>query len=109
MTFVIYEVHEWVGLATLTIVVVFWLWTALRRRETRLAALLPWFSTGGWRAVAADARAHRAALRALKLPGTAGDTPLASAVHGLGLLSALAMAATGGAAVPASAAGWAGA
>lgn len=91
-----YEVHEWVGLATLATVVMFWLWTALRRRETRLAALLPWFSASGWRSVATDARAHWEALRALKLPDPAGDTPLASAVHGLGLLTALAMAATGG-------------
>lgn len=91
-----YEVHEWVGLATLVIVVVFWLWTALRRRETRLAALLPWFSGAGWRAVLTDARAHWAAVRALKLPDPTADTPLASAVHGLGLLTALAMAATGG-------------
>lgn len=91
-----YEVHEWIGLATLAIVLVFWLWTALRRRETRLGALLPWFTAVGWRAVAADARAHWASLRALKLPDPVDDTPLASAVHGLGLLTALAMGASGG-------------
>lgn len=91
-----YEVHEWVGLAALAIVIAFWLWAAVRRRETRLSALLPWFSANGWRAVAADARSHWAALRALKLPDSAGDTPLASAVHGLGLLTALTMAASGG-------------
>ena len=38
---VFYEVHEVIGLITLGLVLAFWLWSALRRRETPLAALFP--------------------------------------------------------------------
>jgi cytochrome b561 len=90
-----YAWHEIGGLVTLGIVLLFWLWVLVRRRETRFAALFPWFSGARLKAVVADLRRHGAELRQLRLPGGEADTPLASAVHGLGLLAALAMGATG--------------
>lgn len=90
-----YEIHEIVGLATLALVLLYWLWVVVRRRETPFTALFPWFSVVRLKAVAADARAHWAQLRRLRLPPSDAETPLASAVHGLGLLAALAMAASG--------------
>ena len=90
-----YEVHEIVGLATLALVLSFWLWTAFRRRETPFAALFPWFSAVRLKAAGADLGRHWAELKQRRLPGGEADTPLASAVHGLGLLAALAMGATG--------------
>jgi cytochrome b561 len=90
-----YEVHEIVGLATLALVAVFWLWSAFRRRETPFAALLPWLSAARLKALGADLGWHWAELRQRRLPGGEAETPLASAVHGLGLLTALAMGATG--------------
>lgn len=91
----LYEVHEVVGLATLALVLAFWLWSLLRRRETPFAALFPWFSASRVAAVGRDLRQHWAELKKFRLPGGDAGTPLASAVHGLGLLTALAMAATG--------------
>ena len=91
-----YEIHEIVGLTTLAIVSAFWLWSLARRRETRLAALFPWFSPVRLRALAADVGRHWASIRRLRLP-EADESPLATAVHGLGLLTVTAMAATGGA------------
>ena len=92
---VFYEIHEVVGLTTLAVVMLFWLWSLVRRRETAFAALLPWFSAPRLKALAADLRVHGAHLRRLRLPPSDTETPLASAVHGLGLLTALAMAASG--------------
>lgn len=90
-----YEIHEIVGLATLALVLLFWLWSGVRRRATPFTVLFPWFLVGQMKAVAADARAHRAQLRRLRLPPSDAETPLASVVRGLGLLAALAMAASG--------------
>lgn len=90
-----YTLHEIVGLATLGLVLAFWLWSLVRRRETPLGALLPWFSRTRLKALADDLRQHGAMLRQFRLPGGEAETPLASAVHGLGLLAALAMGVTG--------------
>lgn len=90
-----YEIHEFVGLATLGLVLAFWIWTLLRRRETPFAALFPWFSGQRLKAVRDDLARHGAELKQFRLPGGEAETPLASAVHGLGLLVALAMGATG--------------
>jgi cytochrome b561 len=90
-----YEIHEIVGLVTLALVLLFWIWSAVRRRETPFTSLFPWLSGRQLKAVAADIGAHWAYLRRLRLPLSDIETPPASAVHGVGLLTALAMAATG--------------
>ena len=92
---VLYGVHQIVGLTTLGLVLAFWLWSAVRRRETPLAALFPWFSRQRLSGVLADLKIRWARLRQFRLPNGDGETPLASSVHGLGLLVALAMGATG--------------
>lgn len=91
-----FELHETVGLVTLGLLAAFWLWAMVRRREEGLGALLPWFSAERRRRVVADFGAYRANLARRRLPSPGGPTPLASAIHGLGLLVATAMALTGG-------------
>lgn len=86
----LFELHEKVGIATLALLVAFWVWSMVRSGETRLAALFPWFSPHRVRLVLADTR-HLLKPRA----AGAGERPLASAVHGLGLLVATVMAASG--------------
>ena len=91
-----YEIHRWIGLATLGAVISFWLWSVVRKSETPFTALFPWLSPLRRARVAEDLRIHWASLRQLRLsPPPAEETPLASAVHGLGLLVALAMGSTG--------------
>jgi len=91
-----YEIHRWIGLATLGAVISFWLWSIVRKSETPFAALFPWLSSRRRARVADDLRIHWASLRRLRLPPPpAEEAPLASAVHGLGLLVALAMGSTG--------------
>ena len=91
----LWQAHQAVGIASLAILLAFWGWTLLRRGETRLFRLFPWLSARGRAGLAADLAAHLRALRRFRLPH-GEDSPIASATHGLGLLAATAMAATGG-------------
>ena len=90
-----YQVHQVVGLVTLGLVLAFWLWALVRRRDTPIGTLFPWFSARRRAALAADIRMHWNQLRQWRLPESPIEAPLASAVHGLGLLTVLAMAASG--------------
>ena len=90
--------HEWIGVAAFGVLGAFWAWTLVRdRRETPLSRLLPWFSIAGWRAVLVDALRTVPRLFGAESAGHEADGALASAVHGLGLLVASAMALTGAA------------
>lgn len=94
---VFFATHSYLGLATLGLLVLFWLLLPLRRRGTAPGALIPWLSSARRQAVWADAKVHAAALLRLRLPSYQDGSALASAVHGLGLLLMTAMAATGAA------------
>lgn len=91
----LFELHETVGLATLGILLAFWLWTLARRGETPLGALFPWLSSGRLRGLAADVGRHLADLARLHLPEYRPASPLAAAVHGLGLLAVTGSALSG--------------
>jgi cytochrome b561 len=91
---VLYTWHETVGVITLAIVTAFWVWALARRSEASAAALFPWLSARRRHALWQDIRMHAAALRRFRLPD-AGESALAGATHGLGLLVVSAMAATG--------------
>lgn len=90
-----FQLHSWVGVVSFGIVIVFWLWTLARRGEAGIGAFIPWFSSVRRRAILDDLRAYGTALRRLKLPDSAVHTAFANAVHGLGLLLATYLAATG--------------
>ena len=92
-----FVLHQWIGVATLAILLLFWLWALARRGEAGAGAFFPWFSSARRRAILADIRAYGAALRRLEVPDAAVHTALANAVHGLGLLLATYLAATGAA------------
>lgn len=70
-------------------------WTLLRRGETAIGALLPWFSAHRRQALWLDLHAHWVELQQLRLKHAESESALASAAHGLGLLAVSAMAATG--------------
>lgn len=90
-----YELHEYVGIGTLALMVLYALWIAFRHREARVGELFPWVSPQRLSNLAADVRAHLAAFRRGRFPDDE-HRPLATAVHGLGLLVMAGMAATGG-------------
>ena len=90
----LYSLHEYLGIGTLAIILIFWLWTLIRHGETKLTRLFPWLSPRGIGAVIVDTVDQGRAL----LRGdfsSEGSGALASAVHGLGLLVVTAMAVTG--------------
>jgi hypothetical protein len=90
-----FEVHEWSGLAASGLVVAFWANTILRQRGTPLVQLLPWLSGSARTALWQDIGGHISALKARKMPLHGESAPLASAIHGLGLLLMTAMAGSG--------------
>lgn len=90
-----FQLHAWVGVASFGIVMAFWLWTLARRSEAGIGAFVPWFSASRRRAILDDLRAYGAALRRLEMPDATVHAAFANAVHGLGLLLATYLSATG--------------
>ena len=90
-----FVVHQYAGLAAFGFVVAFWANSMLRRIGTPIGLMIPWLSGARLRALGQDIMLHLTALKRLRLPAHDEASPLASAVHGLGLLLMTAMAASG--------------
>lgn len=88
-------VHQYVGLAAFALVLGFWANTIFRKRGTPIGELFPWFSKTGRAAFWADRRVFLNAIRQRKVPPVTEPAPIASAVHGLGLLLITLMTVTG--------------
>jgi cytochrome b561 len=92
-----FQLHETIGLGSLGVLTVFWLWTLVRRGEYNIGDLVPWFSMRRRQVLFADLGNHlRLAIKA-RLPDPSNQGGLPSAIHGLGLLVATGMAVTGAA------------
>jgi cytochrome b561 len=91
----LFEIHEYTGIVTFFLIFGLWVYTFSRARGTRPGLLFPWFSRNTLSALAADARLHLRALMKFRLPDHQQNSPLASAVHGLGILLIVLMAGTG--------------
>ncbi len=89
-----YLLHEYVGLLGFGVVFAFWSWTLLRRGETSLGRLFPWFTAWRIRDVVDDLAVQVRLLLRGRGPSH-GSGALASAIHGLGLLTVTAMVVTG--------------
>ena len=87
-----YAWHETNGLLALGVVTAYWLWALARRSETAAGALFPWLSARRRHAVWRDLRDR--VERRFRLTH-AEESALASATHGLGLLTVSALAGTG--------------
>lgn len=90
---VLYIMHEYIGLGSFGVVMAFWIWTLVRRGETRLETLFPWLFPSRMREIFSeitDTRTWRGAIAFERVGGI-----LAGAVHGLGLLVVTFMAITG--------------
>jgi cytochrome b561 len=91
-----FELHEYLGLAGLALVFIFWTWILIRKNETSFSSFLPWFSKEKRQAVMHDLAEHVALAKKGKIPDPSGDTPFPNAIQGLGLLAVTATAFTGG-------------
>ncbi|MEM5474428.1 cytochrome b/b6 domain-containing protein [Hoeflea sp. AS60] len=90
-----FTIHQYSGVLAFLFALLFWGIIMARKKGTSLTSLIPWFSAERLRLLKGDILEHFAALKSFKLPDYKDDKPLASAVHGLGLLLMTGMAATG--------------
>lgn len=90
-----FALHEIVGFVALGFAFLFWCNVMLRHRGTPLSLLFPWFSMRRIGAVWSDGLRHVGEIIRYRLPDYDGVSPLASAVHGLGLLLMTVMAVSG--------------
>jgi cytochrome b561 len=90
-----FTLHEYVGLAAMAIVVLFWLWMLMRRQGTSLGVLFPWFSRQRLAGLQEDVKLHIRCAMQLALPDPEHSVALSSAIQGVGLVLALIMATTG--------------
>lgn len=90
----LFEVHEKLGLVILALLIVYWIWAMVRSGEKSFGLFFPWFSGQRLRDLGADIKRHAAAIARGTLP-PAEDLPLASAIHGLGIICATGLAVTG--------------
>jgi cytochrome b561 len=89
------QYHQYFGLVAFGLILMFWLVVMVRRTGTELALLFPWFSKARRAPVWAEITGHIATLKARQIPSFEPHSPLAPAIHGLGLLLILAMAGSG--------------
>lgn len=87
----LFEAHENIGMALLALLALHWLWSLSGHIQDGFAHLFPWFSKQRMDKVMADIDQ----VIKLKMPDPEISNALAGAVHGLGLLAATGMAATG--------------
>jgi cytochrome b561 len=90
----LFRIHEYFGLAALALAAIFWISIVIRQAGTDFGALIPWFSGRRVHALWTDIKTHAILLRDLRWPQNVAS-PLANAVHGLGLLLMSLMAVTG--------------
>ncbi len=92
---ILFQVHRYSGLLATVLAFGFWLTILLRSRGTELGALIPWFSGRRLATLWRDIKIHAGAMLKLRLPAHDPEAAFPSAVHGLGLVLILAMAASG--------------
>lgn len=90
-----FELHEVLGLTSLATVAAFVAWALLRRVDTPVRQLFPWFGEARARVLGQFVLLLRG-LWQRRLPDPEATADFASAIHGLGLLAALGMSASGG-------------
>ncbi|MBF0190418.1 MAG: cytochrome b/b6 domain-containing protein [Magnetococcales bacterium] len=84
-----YALHEMGGQVLLGLLLLHWIWSLARQRELPFVLLFPWFSPERYGAILADAQRYLNHARVFRLPDTTQQAmPLASAIQGLGLLTA---------------------
>ncbi len=90
-----FELHEVLGLGSLAVLAAFLAWIAVRRVDAPLRQLFPWFGPARRRVFAQFMQVLQGIWRR-RPPEPEATADFASAIHGLGLLAALGMAASGG-------------
>jgi cytochrome b561 len=91
----LFEVHQYLGMTLLGLLILHWLWSFVRGGVVPLAQVFPWFSRDRRKALGADIRLYAQQMLKLNLPDASEPSPLAGAIQGIGLVVASIMALTG--------------
>ncbi|MEO5331018.1 MAG: cytochrome b/b6 domain-containing protein [Magnetococcus sp. YQC-5] len=83
-----YAMHETWGQVVLGVLVIHWIWSMVRPGSIAFAQLFPWFSLARYRAIQEDIKQFATHAVRFRLPDATQPSPLASAIHGLGLIVA---------------------
>jgi len=89
-----FEVHEWIGMLALTLVLLRLGW-ALLSQEASWLRLFPYFSAKGRKQLPQELKHEMLNMFKAKFAESGQQSPLSGIVHGLGLLLVLALGATG--------------
>ena len=92
---VFYEIHEYLGLALLGILILHWLWAVLRQGTVPFTQLFPWLTPSRYRPLWKDMQQYTSHITRLRLPESESPSPLANAIQGLGLAAALLLGLSG--------------
>jgi len=90
-----YEIHEYLGLALLAVLILHWLWAAMRNGSVPLTQLFPWLTPSRYSPLWKDVQHYSSHMARLHLPKSASPSPLANAIQGLGLATALLLGLSG--------------
>ncbi|MBF0444241.1 MAG: cytochrome b/b6 domain-containing protein [Magnetococcales bacterium] len=90
-----YEIHEYLGLALLGILILHWLWAIIRKGNVPFTQLFPWLTPSRYRPIWEDGQRYASHMIRLRLPQSDLPSPLANAIQGLGLAAALLLGVTG--------------
>ena len=89
-----FEVHEWIGMLVLTLVLLRLGWSLLSQEASWLR-LFPYFSVKGREQLPNELKHEVLSMFKAKFAESGQQSPLSGIVHGLGLLLVLALGATG--------------
>jgi cytochrome b561 len=87
----LFKAHEFIGMTLLVILLLHWLWSLSGHVKGGIGHLFPWFSGERMGRVAAEVKD----ILKFKLQDPEANNEFAGAIHGLGLLAATIMAASG--------------
>ena len=90
-----YEIHEYLGLALLGILILHWLWAAIRKGNVPFTQLFPWLTPSKYRPLWEDMQRYTNHMTRLSLPESDSPSSLAKAIQGLGLAAALLLGVSG--------------
>jgi len=91
----LWSVHKYGGITVFFALFAFWINSFKRHHGTPISELFPWFSVCSLKTLGADCVVYLKQIISFKIPEHTTPSPLASAIHGLGIIIMSVMATTG--------------
>ena len=91
----LFDIHKYGGLVTFAVLFLFWIFAFKRHQGTPVSELFPWLSRKALCDLLSDIIHHMKSILKFEMPVHTNPAPLASAIHGLGVIIMSVMATTG--------------